>query len=228
MTSEQEDILNETFRSIGEKYGYQNTNAEFAAYRDFKVRWTRSYRWANFQVSDYISDAPREVFEGLADTLLSKISGCDEKPYSKEMRDWVTSVDFVKAKQPIYLKRSRNLTKDHVGKHRDLLDSISRLSDYGFIKDTDNMVLSWTREELVSKVGYCSTLMETIAISSVFDDPIVPEHILDYVVLHEYLTMREGKLNFGNAAFFDLVEQEQDFPYSREAEAWINRMCLHL
>ncbi len=80
----------QVMRVYGEDYGYNNIAAEFAAYKDFKVRWTRSYRWANFQVSDYLSDAPRAVIDGLADTLFSKIAGGDEKPYSNAMRDWVT------------------------------------------------------------------------------------------------------------------------------------------
>lgn len=228
MTSKQEDMLKETFSVLGNKYGFQNTTAEFTAYKDFKVRWTRTYRWANFQVSDYLNDAPRDVIEGLADTLFSKIAVCEEKPYSKAMRDWVTSDSFVKSKQPIYLLRSRNLTKDPQGQHKNLMDSINRLADYGFVKDIDRMFITWTKDELIAKVGYCSTLMETIAISSAFDDPVVPDNILDYVVLHEYLTMREGKMNFGRDTCIDIMDQEREYPYSKEAEAWINRMCLHL
>lgn len=47
-----DEILNETFKKVGNDFGC-DTPAEFAAYRDFKIRWQRSYKWAEFQVSDY-------------------------------------------------------------------------------------------------------------------------------------------------------------------------------
>ena len=55
-----EEILNETFKKVGNDFGYE-TSAEYAAFRDLKVRWQRSYKWADFQVSDYLRDAPEEV-----------------------------------------------------------------------------------------------------------------------------------------------------------------------
>ena len=52
-----DEILNEIFKKVGNDFGY-DVSAEFAAYRDFKIRWQRSYKWAEFQVSDYLKDAP--------------------------------------------------------------------------------------------------------------------------------------------------------------------------
>ena len=73
MTTTAEETMNESFRTIGKKYGYDKVDAEFVAYRDFKVRWTRSYKWADFQVSDYLMDAPSVVYDGLAEALFSNV-----------------------------------------------------------------------------------------------------------------------------------------------------------
>ena len=35
------ETLKESFGTIGKKYGYDKVGAEFVAYRDFKVKWTR-------------------------------------------------------------------------------------------------------------------------------------------------------------------------------------------
>ncbi len=44
------------FAAIGAKHGYDSIKAEFAAFNDFKVKWTRSFKWAEFEVSDYLMD----------------------------------------------------------------------------------------------------------------------------------------------------------------------------
>ena len=228
MTSIQEDIMKESFRDEGVKHGYERVNAEYTAYRDFKVRWTRTNRWIEFHVSDYLSDAPKEVIDSLVGTLYSKICGSDTIPYTKAMRDWATSETFVYNKQPIYLKRSRGLTKSSEGKHRDLKDSFRRLIDKGLVKEPRRIFLSWTNDEYSSRVGYCSTLMEVIAISSAFDDPFIPDDVLDYAVYHEYLMISEGKKHFGEDYNIDTVELERKFPGWKEAEEWIGRMGLTL
>jgi hypothetical protein len=38
-----EEILNATFKKVGNDFGYE-TSAEYAAFRDLKVRWQRSYK----------------------------------------------------------------------------------------------------------------------------------------------------------------------------------------
>ena len=81
-----DEILNETFKKVGNDFGY-DTSAEFAAYRDFKIRWQWSYRGVEFQVSDYLKDAPVEVLESLARTIFTKIQG-DESNYTDEVVGW--------------------------------------------------------------------------------------------------------------------------------------------
>ena len=222
------ETLKESFGTIGKKYGYDKVGAEFVAYRDFKVRWTRSYKWADFQVSDYLMDAPDKVIDGLAETLFSRIAGSESKPYTSEMTDWITSDEFTRNKQPIYVRRSRNITRSSVGRSKDLKDSLERLKALGIVDEGSNPYLTWSREELAHTVGYSSTLMDTIVISSIFDSDTIPDHVLDFVLYHEYLITREGWVNFGKGEDFDICEEEKKFPQWKEAENWIRKLCLHL
>jgi len=228
MTTTAEETLKESFGTIGKKYGYDRVGAEFVAYRDFKVKWTRSYKWADFQVSDYLQDAPVEVIDGLADTLFSKISGLESKPYPDEMTDWITSKDFTRNKQPVYIKRSRNITRSPVGEYKDLRGSLDRLKSMGIVPDEANPFLTWTKESLPSNAAYCSTLMDTIVVSSIFDSDSISDYVLDFVVYHEYLTTREGWAKFGKGEEFDLYAEEKKFPKWMEAENCINRLCLKI
>ena len=221
------ETLKESFGTIGRKYGYDNVGAEFVAYRDFKVKWTRSYKWADFQVSDYLMDAPSVVLDGLAETLFSRISGAEAKPYTPEMNDWITSSEFKSEKQPVYVRRSRNISRSPKGKNKDLTESLNRLKRMGLVKKDANPYLTWTRAELQTTCGYCSTLMDTVVISSAFDTRTLPDMVLDYVLYHECLIIRNGWANFGMEDEFDICEEEKKFPDWEEAESWIRRMGLH-
>ena len=53
------EVLEAAFRKVGRGYGYESVSAEFSDFREFKVQWSRSYRYAHFRVSDYLSDAPQ-------------------------------------------------------------------------------------------------------------------------------------------------------------------------
>jgi len=227
MTTTAEETLRESFGTIGKKYGFDKVGAEFVAYRDFKVKWTRSYKWADFQVSDYLMDAPSVVLDGLAETLFSRISGAEAKPYTPEMNDWITSSEFKSEKQPVYVRRSRNISRSPAGKNKDLTESLNRLKRMGLVKKDVNPYLTWTRAELQTTCGYCSTLMDTIVISSAFDTRTLPDMVLDYVLYHECLIIRNGWANFGMEDEFDICEEEKKFPDWEEAESWIRRMGLH-
>jgi len=221
------DILKESFGTVGKKYGYDNVEAEFAAWRDFKVKWQRTYRWADFKVSDYLSDAPAEVLSALAETLFRKISG-QEATYSEEMKEYVTAPSFVKEKQPMYLRRTKKITRDHIGAFKDLHESFSRLEKMGLVSRDKDIFFTWTKENLFRNVGYCSSLMKVMVISSTFDDDIIPDFVLDFVVYHEYLVMTEGKKNFGREHDYDLDQLERKFPEREEALKWISKMNLYI
>lgn len=71
------EALDLAFKNAGEEYGFDSVVAQFEKFQDVKVRWQRSYRWAEFKVTDYIKDAPESVFDDLADSIFSKIAGKD-------------------------------------------------------------------------------------------------------------------------------------------------------
>lgn len=223
---DKEEILKGAFSTVGKRYGYDRIGAEYVAYRDFKVKWTRSYKWADFQVSDYLADAPECVLEDLAETLFSRITGGEDRAYGPELTGFITSAKFREDKQPIYVRRSRNITRSPDGEHKSLADSLQRLKDMGLVSENAEPYLTWTKDELTSLVGFCSTLMDVIVISSALDTDAVEDYVLDYALYHQCLVIRDGWVNFNKGVPFDFRAEEKKFPKWKEAEEFISRMCL--
>ena len=63
-----------------------------------KVKWSRTYRWIEFSVSDYLMDAPESVMESLSRTIYTKIRDTEETFYPEDVCEWITSKEFRKAK----------------------------------------------------------------------------------------------------------------------------------
>ncbi|MDR3074628.1 MAG: hypothetical protein LBU30_01150 [Candidatus Methanoplasma sp.] len=224
---EAEEVLRTKFREIGKEYGFDKVEAEFVAFKEFKVRWQRSYKWADFKVSDYLADAPPEVIGGLCNSLFSKITG-DEEGYSEEMCRWMTAPEFSEHKQQVYLKRSRNLTRSAKGEVRDLESSYDRLAEAGLVEKDPAIHLTWTRESNVRKVGQCSVLMKVISISSVLDSEMIPEFVLDYCLYHELCHLIIGFDPSAKRHGEEFSELEAKYPRRDEAGEWLKQLSMYL
>jgi len=221
-------MLNRSFGAVGKEYGYDSISAEFAEFKEFKVKWRRSCGWIEFEVSDYMRDAPEDVLKGVAETIFSRITKRNNNAYSDVMLDWMTSDDFVRRKQNTYLKRSRNLTRTHVGDHIDLNASYGRLVDMGLVSYDEDLVISWTKQPNVKRIGYCSVLMKVIAISSIFDTPSIPEFVSDFVLYHEIIHLNGGFDPFNKRHDVDFRALEDLHPGKKDAEDWLRRLRLYM
>ncbi|MFA6805436.1 MAG: hypothetical protein WCQ23_02885 [Candidatus Methanomethylophilaceae archaeon] len=218
-----EEQLNNIFAEVGKEYGFDKVQAEFMAFKEFKVRWQRTYKWADFKVSDYLEDAPEGVLRGLCRSLFSRIMGTGTEDYSQEMCDWVTAPEFAENKQATYIRRTRNTTRSPVGKFKDLNDSYRRLIDMGLIENDPVIKLSWTKDSS-KKVGSCSVLMKSITMSSILDSDMIPDYVLDYCLYHELCHIIVGFDPSGDGHSTDLAAIEAKFPRQKDAESWIDKL----
>ena len=148
--------------------------------------------------------------------------------YSQEMCDWMTSPEFVKNKQPIYLKRSRNLTKSPRGEFRSLEDPYGRHVAAGLVERDPQIHLSWTKESNVRKIGYCSVLMNVVSVSSVLDADMIPEFVLDFCLYHEFCHLVIGFDPVAKRHVNEFSELENRYVEKKEAEDRIKRLCMYL
>ena len=224
---ETEEVLKTKFKEIGKEYGFEKVEAEFVPFKEFKVRWQRSYKWADFKVSDYLSDAPPEVIAGLCRSLFSKITGEDEG-YSEDMCKWITAPEFSEYKQPLYLKRSRNISRSAEGENKNLDDAYDRLIEMGLVERDPAIHLTWTKESNVRKIGHCSVLMKVVSISSVLDTDMIPDFVLDYSLYHELCHIMIGFDPSAKRHGEEFQTLEAKYPKKDEAEEWLKRLCLYL
>ena len=159
--------LTEVFSEVGSRYGYADVKAKFKALKDFKVQWQRSYKWAEFTVSDYMDRAPYDVLENLADVLFSKISGSDAR-YGEAFIRYVTDGRIVRDNRNDYLKRSKGLSKTSIGDFHNLDDCVNRLRDESLIPDDLECELKWDRS-LSNKVAGCSVLQRVVTVNDSLD-----------------------------------------------------------
>ncbi len=189
------EMLNRAMRNAGIRNGFDEIQAEFSAFRDFKLKWTRSYKWISFEVSDYLRNAPENVIQSLAETVFARIRGDDGAAYSKEVCDYLNSQQFLEENQGMYLKRFRGISDSTKGESIDLLDSYRRLVERELVEYDPKLVIRWSNSEDRSrKVGRSSVLMRTIVMNPALDSGDVSEDALDYAL---YSQICHVNLGFG-------------------------------
>ena len=122
-------MLTKAMATAGARNGFEDVTAEFSAFRDFKLKWTRSYKWINFEVSDYLRNAPQSVIESLTETVYAKMRGEGKTEYSKEVCKYLNSERFLRDNQDLFLKRFRGISQTPCGEKVDLTEVYLRIVD---------------------------------------------------------------------------------------------------
>lgn len=223
------EMLNRALQNAGRRNGFEDVQAEFAAFRDFKLKWTRSYRWISFEVSDYLRNAPEHVLESLAETIFAKMRGDGKTEYSQEVCDYLNSDGFLKENQGTYLKRYRGVTDSPRGESIDLMDSYRRLVESGLVEDDPMIAIRWSGTGIGGRsVGRFSVLMRTVIVNPALDTDAIPEDVLDYAL---YTLICRVNLGFGPSRDGDEERYEamlEANPGRARAEAELRRMGLNL
>lgn len=152
--------LNELVKSIAKENGFMKASAEFTAYSDFKVRWTRSYTWIDMTVSDYLKGAPVTVIADIIEGLLKRIKGI-ESDYSDETCEYLTSQEFRDANVKKFLKRKHftaHPEADEIGKI--LEENGVDIPDLTIVKGKDYEVSALMRVLTVPEDYDESTILE--------------------------------------------------------------------
>ena len=221
-------MLIRAMQNAGKRNGFEDIQAEFAAFRDFKLKWTRSYKWISFEVSDYLRNAPEGVMESLAETIFAKMRGEGKTEYSREVCDYLNSDGFLKENQGTYLRRYRGVTDSPRGESIDLMDSYRRLVESGLVEDDPRIAIRWSGTDIRRSVGRSSVLMRTVIVNPALDTDAIPEDVLDYAL---YTLICRVNLGFGPSRDGDAERYEamlEANPGRARAEAEIRRMGLSL
>lgn len=192
--------------------------------KDFRYSWRRRNGILEIGISDYIEDAPADVLSDFIE-FVDACSRGSKDPIPDSVSSYLSSDSFILSKRPVFISRSRNLARTDIGEHRNLFDSVQRLLDSGLLleSDVENSYFSWTRRDNRRRVGFCSRMFRVVGISAVLDSQDVPEWVLDYVVYHESLHLRQ---RYGCPAHHDsqFRSWEHAYPQWREAEKFLSSL----
>ncbi|MFT0898023.1 hypothetical protein [Candidatus Methanoprimaticola sp. MG2] len=220
--------IDRIFQSVGSRYGYSDVTAEYSPFREFRIKWQRNYKWANFEVSDYLDTAPESVMVPLADTIFMKIKGESDVAYPKEVSDWLTSEEFLRSKQPVYLERFTGLSRSTRGRCRDIRDSYERLIDDGLLERDDDIRFGWVRPGNSRATGHSSILMKVVSMSELLDSDSVNEIVMDYCLYAQlaHISMGFNPTNKRRGIQYD--EMLSRYPLRSEAEGKLRRLSMHI
>ena len=166
---------------VAREFKYEDAGAEFQTFKEFRIRWSRTYTWVRFEVSDYLAAAPEDILESVFRTLFKKIKGDEDAAYTDEARDWFMSEDFRAVNQPKYIDRIRGFGKP-AGEVYDLDDIVADLEDEFHLPNLDGLVIGWEPKYRTNKIGNASTLMRVVGIPGRMDDGKFPEEVLRFIV----------------------------------------------
>ena len=189
------EMLTRAMATAGARNGFEDVTAEFSAFRDFKLKWTRSYKWIRFEVSDYLRNAPQNVIESLAETIYAKIGGQDKTSYSEDVCEYLNSERFLKDNQDLFLKRFRGISQTPRGENVDLANVYARLVDRGLVQRDSRLVIRWgssNRSDV--RVGHSSVLMKAVLMNPKLDTDEISENALEYAL---YTQICHVNLGFG-------------------------------
>jgi hypothetical protein len=220
-----EQAMQDAFKAVGRRFGFIEVEASYYPFKEFKTTWQRTGPRASFKVTDYLSGAGTEVMEDFAACLFTKVRERRREEYSPAVTDYLRSERFLSQNQDKYIRRSRNLTLSALGQAYDLEVLLGSLRRKGLVEDGKGTFLSWTDKPNRFRMGYCSTLMRVVAISSALDSRQVPDFVAEYVLYHEmlHLVTRSDSLRSYHDAEFKRMERR--FPRWREAENWLRQVA---
>jgi predicted metal-dependent hydrolase len=141
-----------------------------------------------------MGDAPGEAIRDLCRAIVKWSQG-HRLEIPESMTRYLATEEFAVTNRPKYLKRSRNLLCTQQGSCRNLMDSIERLLDSGLVTESDigNSYITWASSMPKYKFGMCNQMFRVIVINPVLDSDSVPDEVIDFVVYHEILHLRQDR-----------------------------------
>ena len=144
------------------------------------------------ELSDYLENAPISV---LNDECTAIVAWSRGKKYvqPESLSDYIRSADFIVGNRPTYLRRCRTVSMTQQGKSKNLIDSVERLMDMELVYDTDirNSFFTWATHMAKFKFGQCNQTFRVVSVNPDLDSDSVPDEVVDYVVYHEILHLRQ-------------------------------------
>jgi len=158
------------------------------------------------QMPNYFTEYPYKVKQELAINILELWSKYAENDEANEERK-PTRYDWMRSKMFIGTQRRIN---------RNLRDSVERVKRTGLVDeyDLEDSYFTWFRRAYWRRLGTCYTGQRIVAINPILDYRAFSQRVLDEVVYHEILHLRQQRNGHSSRVYHNkqFREWERQFP----------------
>lgn len=119
-TVENNKQLTEIATRAFKRHGYDEAVAEFTAFRDFKLKWTRSYKWISLEVSDYMMGTEESVLENFFETVALRIRG-EPTEYSDDVVEVIGAYRDDEERRDLFVRRQHFKVDNRLNMYLDSL-----------------------------------------------------------------------------------------------------------
>jgi hypothetical protein len=236
MDSIQSDQIEQLYRQLLIKTGlYKDRkipeiHVDFYSYTTLKNTVRKRDNTVYVRISDMLKDAPQNVLLALGIVLFYKLNGMIPPESEKQIyKDYVNSKRMQVRIQKIRRKRGKKKLLGAIGEFHNLSESFDRVNRKYFDYTLSRPNLSWSRRKTKTRFGHHDLVFNTIVISRTLDDKRIPKYLLDYVMYHEMLHQKHGRL-FKNGKNHvhtrDFKEDEKKFYEYKRAKADLKRLSV--
>lgn len=198
-------------------------NAQFHPYRSMRHTLEWNHKFIHLKISQYLSDAPKNIIESLAILLLAKVYKV--KPAKSVKESYQNYVESINEKLPIRKKISPK-GYEFQGKYYDLRYLFNSLNNDYFDNKLAVNFLGWSKNKSYTRLGYYDRERDLLVVSKIFDSKKVPANVVEYLIYHEMLhiliptTTKNGRRKIHSPQFKKL---EREFPDYLKIQNWINK-----
>lgn len=179
------------------------------------------------RISDVLHDAPSQILKALLKLLAAKLHRTPpDSELEKEYRAYITRRDCRLKARRTRRDRGRKQVDPPAGKVYDLSALFERLNEEFFQNGLHVEIIGWSRKSSRTILGAYDAAFRSISLNRRLDNPLVPEHVVRYVLYHEMLHIHFGDAYCGNRRSVHhrrFREAEQAFPDYRRAVRFIEK-----
>lgn len=222
------EIFQETYCELRPGSSLPELKVEFFAFAN--VNNTIRLREGRLLVrlSDLLEGAPEPVLRSIAHILLAKMYRRPiDRGHSARYRKYVGSHEIVRKAHLVRQMRGRKLLRSARGHFYDLDTIFEDLNARFFHGLMARPRMSWSQSKTRRILGHYDPAHNAIIISRIFDHPVVPRYVLDYIVHHEMLHLKHPVKLRGSRRCVHSPEfqaEEKLFPRAAEAERFLKRL----
>lgn len=222
------EIFQETFTELRPGAPLPELKLEFFAFAN--VNNTIRLRDGRLLVrlSDLLEGAPDTVLKAIAHILLAKMYRRPiDRGQAARYRKYVASHEIVRKAHLVRQMRGRKLLRSPRGHFYDLDAIFEDLNARFFHGLMARPRMSWSQTKTRRVLGHYDPAHNAIVISRIFDHPVMPRYVLEYIVYHEMLHLKHPVRLRGSRRCVHSPEfqaEEKLFPQAADANAFLKSL----